>query len=108
MLLLLSQTPIKETVQLQYHVFAQQPNTYFVLAHNLMMFFWGEPVTNLETKQISVSYFADLGDKELIRSLSEHDGRWFADDQPLPKFGEPDPDFKGNKWMPVGETVVKP
>jgi hypothetical protein len=30
-----------------------------------------------------------------------HDGRVFADDQALPKFGEPDPDFKGSQFFPV-------
>jgi hypothetical protein len=105
---LLSQTPIKETLQLQYHVFAQQPNTSQMLAHNLMMFYWGEPATNLTGKQVSVSYFADVGDKEIIHALTQHDGRWFADDQPLPKFNQPDPDFKGNKWMPISRTPAKP
>lgn len=107
-LLLLSATPIPNTLQLQYHVFAQQPNTFMIIAHNLLMFFWGETPVNLENKQISASYFADLGDKETIQSLSEHDGRWFADDQPLPKFGQPDPDWKGNKWMPQPQPTAKP
>ena len=99
-LLLLTATPIPNTLQLQFHVFAQQPNTYAVLAHNLVIFFWGDPAATLEGKQLSASYFADLSDKEIIHSLSEHDGRWFADDEPLPKFNQPDPDWKGNKWMP--------
>jgi hypothetical protein len=107
-LLLLSATPIPNTLQLQYHVFAQQPNTYLVLAHNLVVFFWGESAANLEGKQLAASYFADLSDKEIIQSLSEHDGRWFADDQPLPKYGQPDPDWKGNKWMPLVQLPAKP
>lgn len=107
-LLLLSATPIPGTLQLQYHVFAQQPNTYGVLAHNLVIYFWGEAAANLEGKQLTASYFADLSDKEIIHSLSEHDGRWFADDEPLPKFGQPDPDWKGNKWMPLSQPPAKP
>ena len=107
-LLLLSATPIPNTLQLQYHVFAQQPTTYFMIAHNLVIFFWGDPVTALENKQLSASYFADLSDTEIIHSLSEHDGRWFADDQPLQKYGQPDPDWKGNKWMPLPPPPAKP
>jgi len=107
-LLLLTATPISNTLQLQYHVFAQQPNTYVVVAHNLVIFYWGEPAANLEGKQLSASYFADLSDKEIIHSLSEHDGRWFADDEPLPKFGQPDPDWRGNKWMPPSQQPAKP
>jgi hypothetical protein len=107
-LLLLTATPIPSTLQLQYHVFAQQPTTYTVVAHNLVIFFWGETATNLEGKQLSASYFADLGDKEIIHSLSEHDGRWFADDEPLPKYNQPDPDWKGNKWLPLSQPPAKP
>ena len=107
-LLLLSAAPLPNTLQLQYHVFAQQPNTYFMIAHNLVIFFWGESAANLENKQISASYFADLSDTEIIHSLSEHDGRWFADDQPLQKYGQPDPDWKGNKWMPLAQPPTKP
>jgi hypothetical protein len=106
--LLLQKTPILNTIQLQYHVFTQQPNTYFILAHNLVVFFWGEPAANLTNKQISVSYFPDRSDRELIHSLSEHDGRVYADDQPLPKLGQSDPDFKGNKWMPITARPLKP
>jgi hypothetical protein len=106
--LLLKETPIQNTIQLRYHVFTQQPNTYLVLVHNLIVFFWGEPAANLTNKQISVSYFPDRSDKELIHSISEHDGRWYADDQPLPKIGQPDLDFKGNKWMPLVSSPSKP
>ena len=106
--MLLSATPIKETLLVQYQVFAQQPNTYFVLAHNLVIFYFGDPVEALPGKQISVSYFADMSDYELIKSLSEHDGRWFADDQPLMKYGQPDPDWKGNKWTPLAQPASKP
>jgi hypothetical protein len=32
----------------------------------------------------------------------------FADDQPLPKFNEADPDFKGNKWIKAASETAKP
>lgn len=99
-LLLLDATPIQGTLQLQQQVAVQPPSSYFNL-QNLVVFFWGDPPANLEQKPLSVSFFPDTSDKNTIRSLSEHDGRIFADDQPLPKFGEPDPDFRGNKWMPL-------
>ena len=69
--------------------------------------FWGDPAERLQTKSLSVSYFPDKSDKEIIRSLSERDGRVFADEEPLPKFSEPDPDFKGNKWIPLGGRLNK-
>lgn len=105
--LLLSTTPIQGTLQLQQQVAVQPPGSFFNV-HNLVVFFWGDPSAGLEQKPLSASYFPDKSDKEVIHSLSERDGRVFADDQPLPKFGEPDPDFKGNKWMPISPTPSKP
>jgi hypothetical protein len=84
-LLLLDRTPIEGTLQLQQQVAVQPPGSYFNI-HNLVVFYWGDPASNLETKPLSVSYFPDKSDTEIIHSLSEHDGRVFADDQPLPEF----------------------
>jgi hypothetical protein len=107
-LFLLSNPPIKETLQLQYRVFAQPPNS-FVTLHNLVVFFWGEPLSNLLNQQLSASYFPDKSDKELSGSLGERDGRVYADNEPLPYFNKPDPEFKGNKWMEVrdGHAIPK-
>ena len=98
--LLLQSVPIPATLQLQWHVFAQPQDSYFSL-QNLVIFFWADPPERLETQELNVAYFPDKSDKDLIHSLSEHDGRVFADDQPLPKFTSEDTDFKGNKWMTV-------
>jgi hypothetical protein len=105
--LLLRSVPISETVQVQYYVFSQPPNSYFAIK-NLVIFLWNDPPDSLKTQQLSVSYFPDSSDKDIIQSLSEHDGRVFADDQPLPKFNQVDPDFKGNKWMPPVAAPAKP
>jgi hypothetical protein len=105
--LLLDAAPIQGTLQLQYHTYIQPPNSYFRIAHNLVVFFWGDPAETLERKPLTVSYFPDKSNKELIRSMSERDGRVFADDEPLPKFNEPDPDFKGNKWIPSQGGLIK-
>jgi hypothetical protein len=106
-LLLLQSVPIPSTLQLQFHIFAQPPNSYFTIK-NLVIFGWSDPPEVLKTQQLSASYFPDSSDKDIIHSLSEHDGRIFADDQPLPKFNQVDPDFKGNKWMPVVQNPAKP
>ena len=84
-LLLLDRTPIEGTLQLQQQVAVQPPGSYFNI-HNLVVFYWGDPASGLETKPLSVSYFPDKSDTEIIHSLVEHDGRVFADDQPLPEF----------------------
>jgi putative transposase len=81
--MLLSASPVRETLQLQYRVFAQPPNS-FITVHNLVVFFRGDPLGNLTDQQLSASYFPDDSDKDLIKTLSERDGRIFADGEPLP------------------------
>jgi hypothetical protein len=97
--MLIKNVPINGTLQVQARVFAQPPGSYLNIA-NLVIFFWGDPADSLhQNSPLSVSYFADINDKDLIQTLSLRDGRVYADDQPLPKFSQADPDFKGNKWM---------
>jgi hypothetical protein len=96
--LLLNTSPVSGTLQLQFHIFAQPPNSYFSI-HNLIVYFWGQSLDALKQQQLSVSYFPDKSDKDIIQSLSIRDGRAFADGEPLPKFNQPDPDFKGDKWL---------
>jgi hypothetical protein len=98
--MLLNKPPIPETVQIQYHIYTQPPNS-FALLGNLVIFFWGDAPGNLTQHNLTVSYFPDESAKEIIKALSVHDGRVFADDQPMPKFNAPDPEFKGNKWIPA-------
>jgi hypothetical protein len=105
--MLLPATPIPGTLQLQYHIYVQPPGSYGNI-HNVVIFAWGDTVDSLKQKQMSVSYFPDSSDKDLIHALSQKDGRAFADDQPLPKLGQPDPDFKGNKWMPLAPAPAPP
>lgn len=98
--LLLAEAPIIETVQLQYFVWPQQPNTFRIF-DNLVVFSWGDPAGGLTEHIFNVSYFPDLGHKDLIKALSEKDGRIYADNEPMPLFGEVDPGFTGNKWIPL-------
>ena len=105
---LLSNSPIPETLQLQYRVFAQPPNSYINI-HNIVIFFWSESLANLSDQQISASYFPDNSDTELIHSLRAQSGRIFADGEPLPLFNQPDPGFTGDKWMnPPNNGVITP
>jgi hypothetical protein len=108
-IILLNSTPIPGTLQLQYHAYLQPPNSYFPI-HHVVVFFWGQSREALEAQQLSVSYFPDKGDKEQIKTLSEHDGRLFADGELLPKTNQPDPDFKGDSWLALnqlGHFIVK-
>jgi hypothetical protein len=96
-LMLAPSTPVEGTIQLQWGIFLQQPNTYLQF-HNLIVFFWGDPPDELKNNNIAISFFADSGDKKLFKRLDFKDGRAYVDDQPLPKFFQPDPDFTGKQF----------
>jgi hypothetical protein len=98
--LLLPQAPVEETIQIQYQIYVQ-PRNSFLHVKNILIFFWGQTPLGLNTAPLAVSYFPDTSDTDIAHALSYHDGRVFADDQPLPKIGELNPDFKGNKWIKV-------
>ncbi len=100
--MLLPVSPMDGTMQLQYKIFLQPPNSYFHI-HNLIIFYWGDPPENLKQDMVSISLFPDTSDKELIKALTVQDGRVFADGEPLPKFNVPDPDYKGSKFFPVAK-----
>ena len=104
---ILKSTAIPETVQLQFYVSAQPLDSYMPV-HNLVMFCWGDSVDALKTHDLSVSYFPDKSDKEVLHALTEHDGREFVDGEPLP-ICDHDPAFAGNKWLEVkdGEVTLK-
>jgi hypothetical protein len=105
--MLVPNTPIDGTLQLQYKVAVQPVGSYFHI-HNLIIFFWGDPAENLKAEPLAVSFFPDKSDKDTIKSLYVRDGRVYADGQPFPKFGQPDPDWKGNKWIPFAQAATQP
>lgn len=105
--LLLPEKPIAETLEIKYRIFAQPRNSYFVL-QNIVVFFWADPAATLKDWPLEISYFPDTGDKDIAHALSIRDSRVYADDIPFPKFGESDPDFKGNKWMPLIPATPNP
>jgi hypothetical protein len=83
--LLLGSSPLPGTLQLQFHIYTQPPNSYTTI-HNIVVFFWADAPDTLKTHQLSVSYFPDKSDQEITKSLSQHDGRVYADSKPLPNF----------------------
>jgi hypothetical protein len=108
--LLLDATPIPGTLQLQYHIYTQPPYSYFVLVHNLVVFFWGQSTDQLSQQPLYASFFPDKRDKDTIQKLTVKDGRVYADGEPMPFFNRPDPTFKGNKWIlyPPSKGSVTP
>jgi hypothetical protein len=108
--LVLGSAPVVQTLQLEFGLFSEPQNSY-VTTHNLLVVFWGPgSLDGLKGGQLRASYFPDNSDKEIIHSLIVREGRVFADGEPLPKFNQPDPDFKGNRWLRVdgrGEILLK-
>ena len=102
-LMLVPETPIDGTLQLQYSIFMEPPSSYWHI-HNMILFSCPCDAMDLKNYSFDVSFFPDKSDKETIKAFTVRDGRVYADDQPMPKFGQQaDPDWKGNKWMQVGQ-----
>lgn len=102
--ILVPYTPIDGTLQLQFQISVQPPQSYFYI-HNLIVFFWGDAPEALGNYPLNVSFYPDKSDKELIKTISLQGQRVFADDQPMPMYRDDDPDFKGNKWIPAPHPV---
>lgn len=81
--LLLPSVPISQTVQLQYYIYTQPPNSY-QLIKNLLIFSWGDPPENLKKRALSVSYFPDLSEKP-FKALIARNGILFVDNKALIK-----------------------
>jgi F0F1-type ATP synthase membrane subunit b/b' len=80
-LLLLAQTPIRETLDFKWHVFSQPKNSYGVLRGNLVYFNWGDPLESLGQHPLEVTYVPDTTDTTTIfKSLSVKDNAVYADD----------------------------
>lgn len=92
--------PIDGTLQMQRKNVLATPDSYLVV-HNLIVLFWGDPPETLKDSPLFVSFFPDKTDKDTIKTIVLRDGRIFADGEPMPKYRQEDPDFKGNKWIPT-------
>ncbi len=80
--ILLEDTPIWQTIQIQWHV-AVQPKASYKVNNNLIMFRWGDSLNKLKSKALSVTYVADPFKKTKYESLSKKEERIFADNIPL-------------------------
>jgi hypothetical protein len=89
-LMLLPNTPINGTLQLQWGIFVEPLTAYFSF-HNLMVFFFPDKPTYLADTPLLVSLFPDTGDKKLFKTLEMKDGIAYIDGQPLPNVDHPDP-----------------
>jgi hypothetical protein len=70
----LDATPVRGSVRLQWHLFAQPPNSY-AINKNVLVFNWGDDVPKLTTQQLYVSYAADSTATERLGDLaSRSDG----------------------------------
>jgi hypothetical protein len=92
--------PIDGTLQLQRKNLLAPPNSYLVF-HNLIILFYGDPPDTLKDSPLFVSFFPDKTYKDTISTIVLRNERIYADGEPMPKYGQVDPDFKGNKWMPA-------
>jgi hypothetical protein len=80
--ILLSAPPIPQTVDIQWHVYAQPKNSYLVV-NNVIIFRWGQSVESFRSQQLTVTYVAEPKEKPLYSKLSITDNRVRADEDPL-------------------------
>lgn len=78
----LESIPIEGSVKLQWHLYSQPPNSYF-LNKNIVYFNWGDPIDNLSKHQAHVSYAADPTDNNVLGDLREVNGEIFAGEELL-------------------------
>jgi hypothetical protein len=101
--LLLPNVPVASTVQIQFNQTVASPNS-FVWFHNLLVAFIDKSAEDfLLGKPVTISYFPDPEDTNLIHKIEVQDGRVFADGEAIPKIGDDDPTFRGSKWFPANQ-----
>jgi hypothetical protein len=80
---LLRSAPIPQSVQVQWHVYSQPKNSYFVTG-NVLHFRWGQSAGSFRQQQLSVTYVTDPKPAGKLReTLSERNGVPYADEEPL-------------------------
>jgi hypothetical protein len=85
----LRETPIPQTIQLQWYVSVQPKGSYGVLdgTPNVIVFNWGDPIESLKQHPLEVTYIADKPNSRAIHILSVKDGFPYGDGKPLPLNG---------------------
>jgi hypothetical protein len=79
--MLLADTPIPQTLLLQFHVYLQ-PRGSYQISKNLVIFTWGDPVDNLKQHPIEATYIPDPTAKsEPFKALRREGNAIFADGQ---------------------------
>lgn len=91
---LLPDSPIPQTLELQYYISVQPRNSYFVDG-NLVTFRWGQSESSLRDKPLAFTYVPDPTSEPKFEKLERRGHRVYADGKPL-LYGyiENDPVFK--------------
>ena len=91
-LLLLAQTPIRETLEIKSHVFSQPKGSYSVLRGNVVFFRWGDLLATLKQYPLEVSYVPDTTDTApVFKALSVKGNDVYADDELIMSAPPPPP-----------------
>jgi hypothetical protein len=80
--IVLSSAPIPQTLDLQWHVYAQPKNSYFTY-DNIVVFRWGQLLDSFRMQQLLVTYVADPKQKPVWSKLSLKANRVIAGNEPL-------------------------
>ena len=82
--MLLADIPIRETVEIKFHVYSQPKSSYFPINSNVLFFNWGQTLEALQQQPLEVNYVPDpTQSKEKFKALSVRDRRAYADEMLL-------------------------
>lgn len=82
-ILILSETPIPQTIRLQYHIFSQPTDAYNI-SNNLLKINWGGTVEGLFSEKLFyVTYVPDPIKRDMKSIVTTKDGIIYIDNQPI-------------------------
>ena len=106
--ILLDSAPVAKTLQPQFFQIVASPSSFFSAKNLVIILIEKASKEELLGKAITISYFPDPSQKDLMKTLEVRDGRVFVDGEAFPKIGQSDPDFLGSKWAPKGQNTFVP
>ena len=101
---LLPKPPIPQTLQIQWELAVQPPNSYWILGSNLVVLRWADSVDRLRSKPISVRFVGDPTSEPQFHGLERRGDRVYVDGEPVMwGFAEDDPVLKR---FPAGQQIT--
>jgi hypothetical protein len=91
--MLMATIPIRQTIELKFHIFSQPKGSFFPIAKNVLAFNWADSTDTLKQFPLELTYIPDptASEAPLFKALYVRDRRVYADEtlimdlQPIPE-----------------------